>query len=174
VNDRFRRVDAAGQPAPNAPRFAFPARLLHVFAGNRGGIRESAPECEPVWQAPTPGADACVVQLHPPPRDRGPRLQLPHLLFLPLALPFGGILFLPDPPHHSRIGARHADPRRQHRHVVRWPAGSSSTLPRAGALGSDHYAPLAAVPVSSRCSPPGARWRRCRSRRGSTHAALTR
>jgi hypothetical protein len=25
------------------------------------------------------------------------------------ALLFGGILFLPDPPHHSRIGALHGD-----------------------------------------------------------------
>jgi hypothetical protein len=67
--------------------------------------------------------------------------------------------FRPDPPRHSGIGARHADPRRQQRHVVLRPARSSSPLPRAGAW-LDHDARLAAVAVSSRCSPPSARLRK--------------
>jgi hypothetical protein len=58
------------------------------------------------------------------------RLLFPTLL---LALPLYRRLLGPPPPRHSRIGARHADPRRQQRHVVLRPARSSSPLPRAGA-----------------------------------------
>ena len=36
----------------------------------------------------------------------------------PLALPLAHFHFRPHRPHHSRIGARQADPRRQQRHVV--------------------------------------------------------
>ena len=61
------------------------------------------------------------------------------------------------PPHHSRIGARHADPRRQQRHVVLRPARSSSPLPR-GRLLSPRAGPLRAA-RRGRPSPPGARRR---------------
>ena len=107
------------------------------------------------------------LQILPPPFDVGAR-EAPLLFPLARLDLLGFCLLGPHPPHHSRIGALHGDPRRQQRHVVLRPARSSSPLPRASALGPDHYARLDAGFPSSRRSPPGARRRRRRSRRGST------
>jgi hypothetical protein len=90
-----------------------------------------------------------------PPGDRDALVQLPHLLLLPLALPFGRFLFRPHPPHHSQIGALHGEPP-GHRHVVLRPARLSSPLPRACAscaVGPDHYARSPRSPASFSCLP---------------------